>query len=79
MNGFFISCAQQFKTENTWKRYSKNETTIITPSSRPYFGTFGPPNLVHLDAANGHFTGSSISLPNGELGLFWTQRIKIFS
>uniref|UniRef100_A0A183C3Y4 Glyco_hydro_32N domain-containing protein n=1 Tax=Globodera pallida TaxID=36090 RepID=A0A183C3Y4_GLOPA len=37
-----------------------------------------PPNLVHLDAANGHFTGSSINLPNGEFGVFWTQRITDF-
>uniref|UniRef100_A0A914I359 beta-fructofuranosidase n=1 Tax=Globodera rostochiensis TaxID=31243 RepID=A0A914I359_GLORO len=34
-----------------------------------------PPNLLHLDFENGHFTGSSINLPNGELGVFWSQRI----
>uniref|UniRef100_A0A914I9I5 beta-fructofuranosidase n=1 Tax=Globodera rostochiensis TaxID=31243 RepID=A0A914I9I5_GLORO len=34
-----------------------------------------PPNLLHLDFVNGHFTGSSINLTNGELGVFWSQRI----
>ncbi|KAI3420911.1 hypothetical protein GPALN_014539 [Globodera pallida] len=34
-----------------------------------------PPNLLHLDFENGHFTGSSINLPNGEFGVFWSQRI----
>uniref|UniRef100_A0A914H3W5 beta-fructofuranosidase n=1 Tax=Globodera rostochiensis TaxID=31243 RepID=A0A914H3W5_GLORO len=38
-----------------------------------------PPNLVHFDVGNGHFTGSSINLPNGELGVFWSQRIADFS
>uniref|UniRef100_A0A183C9F6 beta-fructofuranosidase n=1 Tax=Globodera pallida TaxID=36090 RepID=A0A183C9F6_GLOPA len=33
-----------------------------------------PPNLMHLDFENGHFTGSSINLPNGEFAVFWSQR-----
>ncbi|KAL3111945.1 hypothetical protein niasHT_015143 [Heterodera trifolii] len=37
-----------------------------------------PPNLLHLDFENGHFTGSTLNLPNGEFGVFWTQRITDF-
>uniref|UniRef100_A0A183BZZ4 beta-fructofuranosidase n=1 Tax=Globodera pallida TaxID=36090 RepID=A0A183BZZ4_GLOPA len=37
-----------------------------------------PPNLLHLDFENGHFTGSIINLPNGEFGVFWSQRISYF-
>uniref|UniRef100_A0A183BW44 Glyco_hydro_32N domain-containing protein n=1 Tax=Globodera pallida TaxID=36090 RepID=A0A183BW44_GLOPA len=36
-----------------------------------------PSKVPHLDVS-GHFTGSTLNLPNGEFGVFWAQRISNF-